>query len=62
MRSSQAGGLRCCVENPARGVRACSHASSFNAAGVGSYLLATIGIEVTPSATGLNNRRRKAQP
>lgn len=30
-------------ENPVRGVRACGNASSFNAAGVGSFRLATGG-------------------
>ena len=58
----KAGGLCFGTENPVRGVRACSNASSFNAAGVGSCLLATTGTGTTIPATGSNARRRKAQP
>ena len=45
------------TENPVCGVRACSNASSLNAAGVGSCLLATEGTGMTIPATGLNDRR-----
>ena len=53
----KAGGLRFDAENPVRGVRACSKASSFNAAGVGSCLLVTTGTGTTIPATELNARR-----
>ena len=53
----KAGGLCFGTENPVRGVRACSDASSFNAAGVGSCLLVTTGTGMTVPATELNARR-----
>lgn len=53
----KAGGLCFGAENPVRGVWACSNVSSFNAAGVGSCLLATANTGTTVPATGLNTRR-----
>lgn len=57
MSKGKAGGLRLLAENPVRGAWAYRNMSSFNAAGVGSCLLATTSTGMTVSASGLKIRR-----